>query len=117
MKENTVFHFGNSEVKFTCYRVLQSVGKFRLIDGTRGTTQKRARYFLACTLAGQRQAKHCRINVGDVARWEQGFDSAGEMMEWATALFASKSAKKSWSVRLQKSFPADNPELREVCDE
>lgn len=76
MKENTLFHFGNDEIKFSCFKksASQGAGKCR-----------KFRYFLRRTdTAGIRVR---RISSEAKDRYFRSFASAPEMMEWAETTF------------------------------
>lgn len=86
MKDNTLFHFGTAERKFSCFGKTVAA-KARVIRASGKTSNRRTRYFLRRTLAGQTQSEIIRVNSAVLCRYKEGFADLAEAIAWADGLF------------------------------
>lgn len=102
MKENTIFHFGTSERKYSCFSKkvavgIQSAREKAVFDEASGKSRivklpakqrcKRERLFLRRTIAGINRSQVQRIPKEVAARYDAGFADLAEAMAWADSLF------------------------------
>lgn len=86
MKDNTVFHFGTAERKFSCFAKKCSNGRAKH-GAEPGRQLQKTRYFLRRTLADATQSDVRRIGAEVIARYQQGFVDLAEAVAWADSLF------------------------------
>ncbi|MDE2020448.1 MAG: hypothetical protein KGJ13_08955 [Patescibacteria group bacterium] len=88
MKENTVFHFGTAERKYSCFEKFVSNGSRPAPCAADKKSKKKPRLFLRQTNAGEMKSTVRRVPTTVLVQWRDGFDDLAEAMAWADRLMA-----------------------------
>lgn len=93
MKENTVFHFGTSERKYSCFEKQVANGRRKLRHEAADKPATKRRLFLRQTNAGESFSIVRRVPAAVLIRYREGFEDLAAAMVWADALMAEEVKK------------------------
>lgn len=84
MKDNTIFHFGNAEIKYSCYSKQLSNGKGK----------RKMRLFFSRVIAGVDRSEHIRVPTDVLVQYRNGFAGLDAALNWAASVWAKYAASE-----------------------